>query len=91
MITAPGNAKNDTNGNGKYTPLRKSKKKESLPEEKEFVYLDKIDLRMRFNNSKDPIYFAFEYLEKRSVTELAIDFVKDSFFDVTKFVSKIVR
>ena len=30
-------------------------------------YLQQKDERMRFNNAKDPIYFAFEMLERRSV------------------------
>ena len=37
-----------------------SSKKSSLD------YLTKNDRRMRFNNAKDPIYFAFDYLENKS-------------------------
>ncbi len=57
----------------------------------EFEYLNKKDRRMRFNNAQDPIYFAFDYIENRPVADLAKDFVKDSLFEITNFVSKIVK
>lgn len=82
---------NDRGGNGKYKPLRRAKKQAAVKEVKEFTYLDKMDTRMRFNNSKDPIYSAFEYLENRSVAQLAGDFVQDTFFEIANFVSKVVR
>ena len=93
MINAPISTANDKNGNGKYAPLRRKVKEEAQVEAEvqEFVYLDKNDTRMIFNNSKDPIYFAFEYLEKRSLTQLAGDFVKDSLFEITNFISKAAR
>ena len=57
----------------------------------EFQYLNKNDRRMRFNNAKDPIYFAFDYVENRPVADLAKDFVKDSLFEITNFVSKVIK
>ena len=84
------NTSKDKDGNGRHTPLARNKK-QAKEQVQEFVYLDKADTRMRFNNSKDPIYFAFEYLEKRTVAQLASDFVKDSFFEITSFVSKIAK
>jgi len=57
----------------------------------EFQYLNKTDRRMRFNNAADPIYFAFDYIENRPVADLAKDFVKDSLFEITRFVSKVVK
>ena len=57
----------------------------------EFQYLNKNDRRMRFNNAKDPIYFAFDYIENRPVADLAREFVKDSLFEITRFVSKVVK
>ena len=57
----------------------------------EYEYLTKADRRMRFNNAKDPIYFVFDQIENRPVSDLAKEFVKDTFFEVTKFVSKVVR
>lgn len=56
-----------------------------------FQYIGKKDKQMRFNNAKDPIYFAFDYIENRPLAALAKDFVKDTFFEVTKFVSKVGR
>jgi len=91
MILAPTSTGNNRGGNGKYRPLRKRSKKASGESVNEFTYLDKFDTRMRFNSSQDPIYSAFEYLEQRSVTELALDFVKDSFFEIANFVSKVTK
>lgn len=85
---------NEKNGNGKYTPMRKRKKKQQNSEEKKadnFKYLAASDPRMRFNNSQDPIYFAFECLEKRSVIQLVGDLVKDSFFELTSLVVNAVK
>lgn len=86
---------NEKNGNGKYKGLRirKRKKVKSVTNDYsgDFKYLSNNDLTMQFDSSQDPIYFAFEYLERRSLTELASDFIQDSFFQVKKFVSKAVR
>lgn len=91
MILAASPTFNQKNGNGKYKPLRRRKKQKPEEEKKdEFKYLTNTDLRMRFNNSRDPIYFAFEYIESRSLPQLMGDFVKDSFFEITNFVSKVV-
>jgi len=54
------------------------------------VYLTKNDRRMRFNNSKDPIYFLFDYVENKPVSVLAKEFVKDTYEDICNFVSKVV-
>lgn len=92
MITAPAPMYNEKQGSGRYRPLRKRKKQRTQQDsDNEFKYLDNNDLRMRFNNSRDPIYFAFEYLEKRSLPQLMGDFVEDSFSSITNFVSKVVR
>ena len=91
LLSAAANTSKDRDGNGRYRPLRKRKAKKTEESVQEFVYLDSFDSRMRFNNSKDPIYFAFECLEKRSVIQLAGDFVKDSLFEITNFVSKVVK
>ena len=57
----------------------------------EFQYLNKNDRRMRFNNAADPIYLAFDYIENIPVADLAKEFVKDSLFEITRFVSKVVK
>ena len=53
-------------------------------------YLNKNDRRMRFNNSKDPIYFVFDHIEDRPVSTLAKEFVQDTLHDICNFVSKVV-
>ena len=55
------------------------------------LYLNKNDRRMRFNNSKDPIYFAFDYIENRPVSTLAKEFVEDSVYEIKNFISKIIK
>lgn len=47
-------------------------------------YLNKKDRRMRFNNAKDPIYYVFNKIEDRPLTELFVDFVKDIFNSLLK-------
>lgn len=91
MILAATQTSKDRDGNGKYKPLVRAKKAKKAQAAAEFDYLDKMDTRMRFNNSKDSIYFAFEYLEKRTVAQLAGDFVKDTFFEISSFVSRVVK
>lgn len=91
MILQTFQTSNNREGSGKYKPLARKVKKQSKEKMAEFAYLNRIDSRMRFNNSKDPIYFAFEYLEKRSVVKLAQDFVEESFLEIVNFVSKVVK
>ena len=57
----------------------------------DYTFIGKADKRMRFNNSKDPIYYVFDVIENRPVTTLAKEFVKDSFFEIANFVVKSVR
>ena len=47
------------------------------------------DPRMRFRNSQDPIYVAYEYVESQPLSKLAKSFVKDQINGVIKFVSKL--
>ena len=56
-----------------------------------FDKFESANSRMRFRNSTDPIYVAFEYLDNQSVSELAQSFVKDTFFEVANFVSKAIK
>lgn len=90
MIFATTPTTNEKNGNGKYSGLRRRKKKKASPEAKkgEFRYLrNSQDLTMKFANSQDPIYFAFECIENRSVMQLMSDFIKDSVFEVKNLFS----
>lgn len=52
--------------------------------------LTRQDRRMRFNNSKDPIYYVFDCIENRPIKVLAKEFVKDSVRDVVNFVSMAI-
>ncbi len=52
--------------------------------------LERKDRRMRFNNSKDPIYYVFDCIENRPIKTLAKEFVKDSFRDVVNFISMAI-
>jgi hypothetical protein len=56
-----------------------------------YKFIGTNDRRMRFNNSKDPIYYIFDCIENRPVSKLAQEFVKDTFFDIANFVSKAVK
>lgn len=82
-----------TKANNKFGTLTKRTKK---VEDKEFNiedynYLVQKDKRMRFNTSKDPIYYVFDVIENRPISTLAKEFVKDSFFEAVNFVSQVVR
>ena len=81
-----------TKANNKFGTLTKRTKK---VEDKEFNiedynYLAQKDKRMRFNTSKDPLYYVFDVIENRPISTLAKEFVKDSFFEAINFVSKVV-
>ena len=56
----------------------------------DYCYLEKSDRRMRFNNSRDPIFYVFDCIENRPIKTLAKEFVKDSFMDIANFGSKVV-
>lgn len=83
---------NEKNGSGKYsTPRRRKKRKEQEQNSNEFSYLkSSVDLTMQFSRARDPIYYAFDKLEDKSVPQLMSDFVRDSLFEITHFVSKVM-
>lgn len=83
---------------------QKQKSNQSIPfkaKEYEFnhferkINVDKFskDRRMRFRNSKDPIYIAFEYLDSQPLDKLAKDFVKETINDsmecIMNFISMV--
>ena len=91
-LTAPTPTTNDKNGSGKYSTLRRRKKRKKVEKDSnEFSYLkSSVDLTMQFSKTVDPIYYVFETLENRTVPQLMSDFVQDSFFQITNFVSKVI-
>lgn len=81
---------NDKNGSGKYSTPRR-RKKQSTATKPEFSYLTSNDKRLGFDNAQDPIYYIFQCVESQSITSLAKEFVEDSFFQITEFVSKVIK
>lgn len=81
-----------TSANGQFGTLTQKNinKKSATFSVEELNYLALKDKRMRFNNSKDPIYFVFDCIEDRPLPILAREFVKDSFKDIANFVSRVV-
>ena len=76
---------------GTLVSKRRNKKKDNAEFDLEtYKFIGKTDRRMRFNNSKDPIYYIFDCIENRPVSTLAKEFVKDTFFDIANFVSRVV-
>ncbi len=93
MIPTAASSQNETNGNGQFgTLIRKRTRRKSNKgfSYEDYTFLDKKDRRMRFNNARDPIYYVFECIENRPVSTLAKEFVKDTIFEITNFVSKVV-
>lgn len=92
MLETSANSHNETSGNGQFGSLTRRNNRKSVKgcSIENFNYLEKNDRRMRFNNSKDPIYYVFDCLEDRPITTLAKEFVKDSFKDIANFVSRVV-
>ena len=85
-INPAGNSENNRGGNGQFRPLlRKAQTENRL--QASLGVIDKKDIRMRFKNSRDPVYVAFDYIDSRPIQELAVEFVKDSLFDVINFIS----
>ena len=66
-------AENNRGGSGRgYMPMKKRGVKN-----KKYTPVYKKDARMRFKNSKDPVYVAFDYIDNQPLSQLAVDFVKD--------------
>lgn len=94
MLATTSESHNNTSGNGQFGSLLRKRKQQNQTAEfniEDFNYLEKSDRRMRFNNSKDPIYYVFDVIEDRPIKTLAKEFVKDSFFEIANFVVKAVR
>lgn len=92
MLATMAESHNNTSGNGQFgSLLRRRKQTENGFSIEDINYLEKKDKRMRFNNSKDPIYYVFDVIENRPIKTLAKEFVKDSFFEIANFVTKVVR
>lgn len=90
-IAAATNLQNNRGGNGRYMPLRRQRR--NPKQRREYLQatlelMDKRDLRTRFRSSKDPVFVAFDFVDQQSLGQLAVEFVKDSIWDIANFVSK---
>lgn len=89
-ISAAIGTENNTGGNGQFSSLRRrsgNNNKNGVNME----VLESLDPRMRFRNSTDPIYVAYDYIDNQPISKLAASFVKDSFSGIINFVSKVVK
>ena len=94
MLPATMESNNNTSGNGQFGSLLRKRNQKTEAKEfniEDFEYLAQKDRRMRFNNSKDPIYYVFNVIENRPIKTLAKEFVKDSLFEAINFVSQVVQ
>lgn len=88
-IGAAAAMQNNSNGNGSYTPLMRRPKEERKKLVESLDLLDRRDGRLALRSAQDPIHVAFNLLDSQSVGQLAKDFVKDSFYEIANFISKV--
>ena len=65
MLPTTMESKNNTSGNGQFGSLTRRRKQNTESKEfniEDYNYLAQKDRRMRFNNSKDPIYYVFDVI-----------------------------
>lgn len=63
--------------------------KKRLGHKVDFDLIEKRDRQMRFRNSKDPIYGAFNVVDNQSVSRLFVEFIKDITFDIKDAIKKM--
>ncbi len=98
MLQTTGETANNTSGNGQFGSLTRRRRNNKRDNERfvssenleDYTFIGKMDRRMRFNTSKDPIYYVFDVIENRPMHKLAKEFVKDIFKDTCNFVSGII-
>lgn len=54
----------------------------------EGVEITGTDPRMRFRNSQDPVFVAFDYIDKQPLEKLAKSYLKDKYKEIVKFISE---
>ena len=77
-----------------YSAIERNKKPAGaieIPEDFHFYYLNKKDRQMRFNNGGDPIYAIFDKIDKRPLSKIARDFVKELKDDAIHFISTALK
>lgn len=55
------------------------------------VNIKHVDPRMRFRNSADPIFVAYQYVDSQPISKLAASFVKESVSEIMNFVSTVIK
>lgn len=95
-ITAPTGLQNNRGGSGKYVPLRKRSSVDTISHFEDIDNLvetlddiDKRNIRTIFKQAKDPVYLAYEHIDRQPLNKLAKDFVKETAMDFVEFVAKI--
>ncbi len=53
--------------------------------------IDNRSIRCRFKATEDPIQYVFDSFDNTSLKTLAKDFVKEGFFDVISFITRIIN
>lgn len=77
-------------GSGRFKPLRK--KSNGVTSGDSFNPFQPQYNRMAFNSSRDPVYAAFDYLEKQPLSQIASDFVKESIkYPLTKLFGRLTN
>lgn len=89
-IAAATGTENNSGGNGQFSSLRR-RANQQANNNSNGVSLENTDPRMRFRNSADPIYVAYQYVDSQPISKLASSFVKESIFDIMNFVSKVIK
>jgi len=72
-------------GNGKYKPLKTRNTKSNAGAYNPF---EPTYDRMRFKNTRDPIFIAFDHIEKQNTLSLTADFIKDGITDSISTIGK---
>ena len=74
-------------GNGRYNPLRKRSAGNRTNAGAYDPFAPTYD-RMRFKNSRDPIFVAFDHIEKQSPLKLTTDLIKEGITDSISTIGK---
>ena len=74
-------------GNGKYKPLR-TRNTEKQSSTATFDPFNPAYDRMRFKSSRDPVFIAFDHIEKQSPLKLTTDLIKDGITDSINTIGK---
>ena len=62
-----------------------------IPDNFNMYYLKKKDRQMRFNNAGDPLLAIFDRLERRPLSKIMRDFVKELRDDTIRFISTALK